>query len=118
MAKVLIVRKPDRTIHQMPLANKAVIMGYSNRLPAAQQYKFEEMDEKEAAKLPYIDTNFVTAADASDKIKAKDKELAQKDAKLKELEEKLAAMSSGTTGAKTLATDTDEDVKVKMKAQK
>ena len=106
MAKVLIVRKPDRTIHQMPLANKGVIMAYSNRLPASQQYKFEEVDEAEAAKLPYIDTDYVTAVDAQDKIKAKDKELAAKDAKLKELEEKLASMNHSSTAKP----NTDEEL--------
>jgi hypothetical protein len=111
MATVLVVRKPDRTIHQMPIANKAIIMGFSNRLPAAQQYKFEEMDEEEAAKLPYIDPDYVTASDARDKIKEKDKELADKDAQLKALEEKLALLSAGATNTGSSPDLNKDDVK-------
>ncbi len=106
MAKMLVVRKPDRTIHQITLANKAVLMGVSNHLPLAQQYKFEEIDEEELKKLklPYLDANYVSGADARDKIKEKDKELADKDKLIKQMEEKLAAMTGAGTGLPPMGT--------------
>jgi len=87
MAKVLVVRKPDRSIHQIPISNKAKIMGYNNRLPTRDQWQIEEMDEEKAKKLPFIDSSYVTASEAQGK-------LAEKDDKIKELEAKLAALNA------------------------
>lgn len=87
MAKVLVVRKPDRTIHQIPMSNKAKVLGYNNRLARRDQWQIEEMDEEEAAKLPFFDTNYVSPAEAQSKIK-------EKDDKIKELEAKLALLNA------------------------
>lgn len=87
MAKVLVIRKPDRTIHRVPLANKPRIMSANNKLKQADKWTLEEMDEKEAEKLPYIDNDFVPAAEAQGVIK-------EKDERIKELEEKLALLNA------------------------
>jgi len=95
MAKVLVIRKTDKTIHKVPLENKAALMAYSNRLPAGQKWSFEEMDEKEADKLPFIDDSYVAAADAVSKVKTLEGELNEKDEKIKELLAQLAEKESG-----------------------
>jgi hypothetical protein len=87
MAKVLVVRKPDGTIHQIPIANKAKIMGYNNKLSKRDQWQLEEMDEEKAKKLPYIDKSYTPTTNADATIKAKDD-------KIKELEAKLAALKN------------------------
>lgn len=69
MAKVLVIRKTDKTIHQAPLANKAVLQALNNRLPVKDRFVLEEMDEKEAAKLPPIDKEYVTGGEAVAKVK-------------------------------------------------
>ncbi len=76
MGVVLVIRKPDRTIHKVALENKAALMSFSSRLPAGQKWKFEEMDEKDAAKLPFIDPDYVSAADAQDKLTESQREVA------------------------------------------
>jgi hypothetical protein len=90
MSKVLVVRKPDKTIHKVPLANKATLMAFNNRLPDAEKWKFEEMEEAEADKLPFIDESYVTAAEAQDKAKELEATVYEKDAKIAELEALLA----------------------------
>lgn len=109
MSKILVVRKPDQTIHQIPLENKAALMAFNNRLPVGLRWKLEEMDEKDAAKLPYYDKDYVTAENASKKIEAKDKELAAKDAKLKELEDKLAALTAAQESTKSAAKESAKE---------
>lgn len=91
MAKVLIIRKTDKTIHQVAIANKATLMAYNNRLPAGKKWIIEEMEEKEAAKLPFIDDAYVTAAEATQKLKQLEKSAEAKDNKIAELEALLAA---------------------------
>lgn len=90
MAKVLVIRKPDRTIHQAQLKTKATLMAYNNRLPEGKKWTFEEMEQEEADKLPFIDPDFVSPLDA----KAK---LSEKDAQIAELMAKLDALSNGSS---------------------
>lgn len=91
MAKVLVVRKTDKTIHKVPLANKAALLSYNNRLPVELKWKFEEMEEEEAAKLPFVDESYVTAAAAQEKAKELEITVSEKDAKIAELEALLAS---------------------------
>lgn len=86
MAKVLIVRKPDRTIHQVPIGNKANLMAFSNRLPEGQRWSFEVMDEEKAKDLPAIDPNYITAGEAVTKLKGAESRIAELEAMLKERE--------------------------------
>lgn len=109
MSKVLVIRKPDATIHKVSIANKASLMAHSNRLPEGQKWKFEEMDESEAEKLPFIDDSYVSAGEAQVKLKAMESEAADKDAKIKELEAMLAEKNKGEAGKK--AADKDAEIK-------
>lgn len=95
MAKVLVIRKTDKTIHKVALQNKAALMSYSNRLPLANRWKFEEMEEEEAEKLPFIDDSYVTAGEAQSKVKELEAINDDKDNKIKELEARLAALDAG-----------------------
>jgi len=103
MAQILVVRKPDKTIHKVPLNNKAALMGYSNRLPSGQKWKFEEMEEEEAEKLPFIDESYVTAAEAQDKAKELEITVSKKDAKIAELEALLASKNPTAAEAQNKA---------------
>ena len=108
MSKVLVIKKPDRTIHAVPLSNKPRLMAHNRNLPDNLKWTFEEMVEEEAAKLPFIDESFVTAAEAILKVKdlegtlkdrqanldAKNAELDEANAKLAELQKQLADTSS------------------------
>lgn len=62
--KVLIIRKPDSTVHQVPLENEARLKSLNNMFPTELQWSFEKMDKEEAAKLDFIDPNFVTGVEA------------------------------------------------------
>jgi hypothetical protein len=101
MAKVLVIRKTDKTIHKVPLANKARLLAFNNRNPEGKKWKFEEMDEDEAAKLPFIDESYVTAAEAQDKAKELEITVSEKDAKIAELEKLLAEKNTETEKAKS-----------------
>lgn len=68
MSKVLKITKADKTIHVAPMANKARLHAFNNRLPANQKWKIEEITEEEAAKLPYRDENYVTGSEAQAKV--------------------------------------------------
>jgi hypothetical protein len=94
MEKVLVIRKTDKTIHKVPLSNKASLMAYNNLQPEGKKWKFEEMDEDEAAKLPFIDESYVTAAEAQDKAKELENVVGEKDARIAELEALLAAKNA------------------------
>ncbi len=111
MAKVLVIRKQDKTIHISPIENKASLLAYNNKQSEGTKWKIEEMDEDEAAELPYIDESYVSAAEAVSKSKAltalvnqKDEALSQKDQLIAEMEAKIAALTSN--GADTTKTDT------------
>ncbi len=112
MANVLVVRKKDRTIHVVPMANRANLMAYNNRQPVADRYKLEVMDEEEAKKLPFIDRDYVSASDAQVLLKDAKSELSEKDAQIAELEARLAALqtsaSEDTKTAKKKAPETTD----------
>ena len=99
MATVLVIRKPDKTIHKVPLDNKAALISYNNRLPAGLKWKFEEIEEEEAMKLPFIDESYVTVAEAQDKANEFADTINRQAERLKELEallgEKAASVSEG-----------------------
>lgn len=99
MAKVLVIRKPDKTIHKVPLAVKASLQAQNNRLPADKKWTFEEMEESEAAKLPFVDPNYVTGTEAIDKLKELTDENAAKDSLLAELQAKLDAIEKAEKDA-------------------
>lgn len=120
MSKVLVIRKTDKTIHQVPIENKARLMAYSNRLPVGQKWSFEVMDEKDAKDLPFFDKDFVTGGEAVLKLKSLEESAATKDAKIAELEAMLSALNGGAAKtvetaleviAKINAATTPEDVK-------
>ncbi|MDF2381319.1 hypothetical protein JMG10_07575 [Nostoc ellipsosporum NOK] len=90
MAKILVIRKPDKTIHKVPVDNEASLKAYSNRLPVAEQWKFETMEESEAEKLPFIDESYVTASEAQGKVAELEASSAAKDERIAELERMLA----------------------------
>ena len=106
--KVLVIRKTDKTVHQVPLSNKARLLAYNKNLPDDKKWTFEEMEEEEAKKLPYIDESYVTAAEAVAKVKnlegtladkqaaldSKNEELESANAKLLELQKQLSETSS------------------------
>jgi hypothetical protein len=100
MEKVLVIRKPDRTIHKVSLANKAALMAYNNLQPDSLKWTFEEMDEDKADKLPFIDDNYIASADAHTKAKELAVTVSEKDAKIAELEALLATKSSEAKSVK------------------
>ncbi len=88
--KVLVIRKTDGTIHQVPVENKAKIMSLNNKMPKSDQWSIEEISEEEAAKLPFIDKDYVTGAEAQVKVKDLESEISDKDALIARLEKQLA----------------------------
>lgn len=82
MAKILVVTKPDKTTHKLPLSNKAAILRHNNLLDKAEQWKVEEMEEKEAEKVPFIDESYVTAGEALLQLDEKEKTIKDLEAKL------------------------------------
>lgn len=95
MAKILVIRKPDKTIHTAPLVNKAALLAYNNRSKLG--WKIEEMEEEDAKDLPFIDPTYVTAAEAQSKVKELEKVNQAKEDEIAELKEKLAALQAGGT---------------------
>jgi hypothetical protein len=104
MAKVLVIRKTDKTIHKVNMQNKATLQAFNNRLPAGQKWTFEEMEEEEADKLPFIDDAYVTAGEAQNKVGVLTQEGEVKDARIAELEAKLAALSASAEPAAPVIT--------------
>lgn len=100
MAKVLKITKTDKTTHIVPLSNKAALLKYNSLLPDSQKWKFEEIDEKEAKNVPFIDESYVTAGEAQVKVSELQDAMAEKEAKIKELEDKMAAMEAAKPSAK------------------
>lgn len=117
MAKVLVIRKTDKTIHKVPVENKATLLAFNNRLPEGKKWIFEEMEEEEAEKLPFIDENYVTAAQAQDKAKQLEGIVTEKDARIAELEALLAAKNAPIETAEALiakinAAQNEDEVKL------
>lgn len=85
MAKILVIRKTDKTIHRAPLTAKVNLQALNNRLPANKKWKIEEMEESEAMKLPYIDDTYITAGEAqvkATKLQSENETLQQQNADL------------------------------------
>lgn len=96
MAKVLVIRKVDKTVHKAQLGEKAFLQSYNHRLPAAQKFTIEEMEESEADKLPYIDKSYVTAGQAVSKVKELETTLAGKDSEIETLRKQLEAFQAAS----------------------
>ncbi|WP_346236752.1 hypothetical protein ABDK00_014045 [Niabella insulamsoli] len=94
MANVLVVRKTDRTIHVVPVEQEAFYKSMNNRLKANDRMVLEVMSEEEAKKLPFYDKNFKGAGAANAEIREKDERIA-------ELEQRLAALQGGGKSEET-----------------
>lgn len=94
MATVLKITKPDRSIHIVPLANKAATLRYNNRLPAELKWKIEEIDQEEADKLPGFDKDYIPMREAQSKLPQLEKLVSEKDRKIAELMAKLEEYES------------------------
>lgn len=99
--KVLVIRKPDATIHVVELANKSHLMGYNKKLKADQRWTIEEMDREKAELLPHIDPNFVSPAKAVEKLANMENVLSKKDQEIEDLKQQLAKLSGGSAGGST-----------------
>jgi uncharacterized small protein (DUF1192 family) len=110
MSKVLKITKPDKTIHVSPIGNKARLHALNRILPADQKWKFEEITEDEAKKLPWRDENYVTGAEAQLKVSEMEKTMADKDAEIEALKAQLAAKAGGNEGQITPPKATAEEV--------
>lgn len=106
MATVLKITKPDRSIHIVPLANKAATLRYNNRLPAELKWKIEEIDEKEALSLPGFDKDYIPMREAQNKLPQLQRLVDEKDKKIAEL---LAKLEEHEAKAGTGEFDSDDD---------
>lgn len=101
MANVLKITKADKTVHVVPTANKAFFQSFNNRLPHGAKWKIEEIDEKEAKGLPFIDEDYVTGAEATVKVDELKGQLSEKDQQIEALKAQLEAMQNpAPSGAK------------------
>jgi hypothetical protein len=96
MSKVLKITKTDKTVHVVPTDNLAFYQAYNNRLPQEQRWKLEEIEEKDAKDLPFIDESFVTPLEAQAKvgdlqkdIEAKAQAIADREKEIEDLKAKL-----------------------------
>lgn len=94
MAKVLKITKADKTIHVVPITNKSFYQGWNHRQPAAKHVQLEEIDEKDAKDLPFIDETAVTPLEAVQESKKLKDVVAAQDNYIKELEARLKLMTS------------------------
>lgn len=109
MATVLKITKPDRSIHIVPIANKAATLRYNNRLPAELKWKIEEIDEKEADKLPGFDKDYIPMSEAQSKLPQLEKLVDEKDKKIAELLAKLEELEEQEAKAGSSDEDSDDD---------
>lgn len=103
MAKVLKITKSDKTIHVVPLTNKAFYQGYIRRLPADKKWTMEVVNESEVVNHPFIDESFVTPLEGATKAKELQKVLSEKDAEIESLKALLAAQNNIDAPKKTAA---------------
>ncbi len=96
MAKVLKITKPDKTVHVVPVSNLAFYQAYNKR--QKQQWKIEQIDEKDAKDLPFKDETYVTGNEAVAKLSEAQKEIAA-------LKEQLAAKQTTQAPVKYSAVD-------------
>lgn len=85
MAKVLKITKSDKTVHVVPMTNKAFYEAYNRRQKGDKKWKLEEIDEEDAKNLKFIDDTHVTPVEATKKLEEKDAEIAALKAKLAKL---------------------------------
>ncbi len=110
MAKVLKVTKADKTVHVVPISNKTFYQHMNNRiLSVGQQMKLEEIDEKEAKDLPYFDENYVTGAEAQDKVSELKQRIAELEAQdnLTPLQQNIAKLEARLSRAAAVGTGID-----------
>lgn len=93
--QVLKITKPDKTVHVVPINNKAFYLAHNNRLPAEKKWKLETIDEEDAKGLSFIDESFVTPLEAVKKVEDQAKTLLEKEGKIAELEAELSAKKAG-----------------------
>ncbi len=91
MAKVLKITKPDKTIHVVPITNKGFYQSFNRRQKADKKWKVEEIDEKDAKDLPFVDESHVSPMEAV-------KKLDDANARIAELEALLAEKGADNTG--------------------
>ncbi|MEX6689221.1 hypothetical protein QTN47_17055 [Danxiaibacter flavus] len=114
MADVLKITKQDKTVHVLPVSNKAFWLGYNKRMPTDRKVKIEVIDEEEAKGLPFYDKSHVSASDALAKLDILEKEGKQKDELIEKLQAQLAA--SNKTAPTASATDMIEKIKAATNA--
>lgn len=118
MANVIVIRKQDRTIHKSPLANKAFLQAYNNKLPENQKFGIEEMGEEEASKLPYIDESYVTAGEAQKKAAQLEGTVSEQAQLIEQLKAQIAAAGTGGTGNHVQLNAVDTIAKIKSATTK
>lgn len=84
-AKVLVITKPDKSVHVVPVTHKAFYQHNNTLLPDGQKWSIKEVDEDEAKDLPMIDENFVTPLEAVEQTTSLKKQNAVLQARLDEL---------------------------------
>lgn len=86
MPKVLKITKSDRTIHTAPIGNKSFYQFLNAKIhSASDQWKIEEIDEKDVDKLTFIDETYVTAKEAQNKVPELQDEITRLKAELEKL---------------------------------
>jgi hypothetical protein len=90
--KVLVIRKPDRTIRFVELSNEPALQAHVAKLPEGEKWTFEKMSRGEAEKLGPFDNKYVSPAQAKS-------QLADANEEIKKLREQLATRGASPDGA-------------------
>jgi hypothetical protein len=119
MAKILKVTKDDQTVHFVDLSNKKALQHQSNLRGKGREWKFEEVDESEAAKFKgYKDNNHVPGnhnAVSADVVAEKDAEIARLK-KLLEATQSKPANTALNENANTTASGTAQSGSLSVNA--
>jgi hypothetical protein len=111
MAKVLKITRADGTNHVLPLTsqNKSFWQKWNSRNKNERdKVTVDEIDEKEAEKLPFKDPNHVTPSQAVVKLDEYKSQLSEKDAEIEGLKALLAAQQETEDATKKAAKKTSE----------
>lgn len=100
MSKVLKITKSDKSVHVVPMINKSFYQSYNNRLPVGKKWKIEEIDEKDAQNLPFIDESHVSPLEAQAKVNDMNKQLTEKDQQIAALKQLLEEKKEAEQQAK------------------
>lgn len=100
--KLLKITKSDKTVHVVPIVNKAFYQAYNKRQKPGKKWKIEEINEEDAKNIPFIDESFVTPMEAAQKLEDATKAISDKDARIAELEALLAQKNGGEEKAPDL----------------